>query len=764
MTAQTSGNIPVSKISPKYLHSNSTSHTWAFSAIAELIDNAYDPDVGAKNFWIDKTVIKGKICLTFLDNGVGMNYQKMYSMLSFGFSDKEAKDDHTPVGRYGNGFKSGSMRLGKDTIVFSKTKETMCVGLLSQTYLEEIGAENIIVPIVTFTYNGENQIQALPEYADCLRDILQHSLFQNEEELLREFEAIDTPSRTSDRTGTRIIIWNLRKTSGKPTEFDFDKDSYDIRIPVDESEDKKKNYGKPERFMESTPESDFSLRAYCSILYMKPRMQIILRKKRVKTQLISKSLAFTRKDYYKPAFLKPKSIPITFGYNTKSKQHYGIMMYNNNRLIKAYKRVGCQLKANNQGVGVIGVIECDFLNPTHNKQDFDDTEQYRKTIYNVGVKLKEYWEELRHEKSSGNPDSSVSVEDMVESPDQNWVQCDDCMKWRKIPDGFDCELLPEKWFCHMNPDNQFRSCDIPEEAKDSADEEQPDLKPYKQQEKQKKRERRKRQTVTSVQTPSPRKRTASSSSQSGFSTPSSLRKRKGEKVTQRGIKWERDELSGFGDVSDSEKYSIFTPIKSENDDDDDDDDVVKKEQTWCDDSMMDTNQERRRPKRAFAFDKENMEVKKTKWTDGGNVDTSETPSAFNSMPELHTISMSLKTANDDEEKQKGCEDSLSETQEEQSESDAILTEEQEEQDECDDLLREEQEEQNGSGDIVSEGEEEQPTPYGELLNLLNLTQDIAKIVRKTIRSFQKQIRSLRQQLEEVQFTNKREQQEEQTEY
>jgi hypothetical protein len=33
---------------PKFLHSNSTSHQWAFGAFAELIDNAVDPDVAAK--------------------------------------------------------------------------------------------------------------------------------------------------------------------------------------------------------------------------------------------------------------------------------------------------------------------------------------------------------------------------------------------------------------------------------------------------------------------------------------------------------------------------------------------------------------------------------------------------------------------------------------------------------------------------------------------------------------------------------------------
>ncbi|MEQ2207228.1 MORC CW-type zinc finger protein 3, partial [Xenoophorus captivus] len=83
--------------------------------------------------------------------------------------------------------------------------------------------------------------------------------------------------------------------------------------------------------------------AYCSILYLKPRMQVIVRGQKVKSQLIAKSLAWIRKDHYKPNFLE-KRITITFGYNTKSKDQYGIMMYHKNRLIKAYERVGCQLK------------------------------------------------------------------------------------------------------------------------------------------------------------------------------------------------------------------------------------------------------------------------------------------------------------------------------------------------------------------------------------------------------------------------------------
>lgn len=39
----------------------------------------------------------------------------------------------------------------------------------------------------------------------------------------------------------------------------------------------------------------------------------------------------------------------------------------------------CCLQANNKGVGVIGVIECNFLDPIHNKQNFNENDKYRYT-------------------------------------------------------------------------------------------------------------------------------------------------------------------------------------------------------------------------------------------------------------------------------------------------------------------------------------------------------------------------------------------------
>ncbi|XP_065151482.1 MORC family CW-type zinc finger protein 3b isoform X1 [Paramisgurnus dabryanus] len=390
--------IPLSTISPKFLHSNSTSHTWPFSAIAELIDNAYDPDVHARQIWIDWTRIKGLDCLSFTDNGVGLTRAKLHKMLSFGFSEKKAVRGHIPVGVYGNGFKSGSMRLGKDAIVFTKTRDTMSVGLLSQSYLEAIGAQRVMVPIITFRRDGHNHV----EDGASLRAILKHSLFSSEKELFTELRAISA----TGPTGTRIIIWNLRTSTNGDTEFDFDTDKYDIQIRA--------NFinGRGNSGLIMIPESEYSLRAYCSILYLKPRMQIIVRGQRVKTQLICKSLALIAQDNYRPSFLN-KRVRITFGYNTRSKEHYGIMMYHKNRLIKPYVKVSCQSKTERKGVGVIGVIECNFLQPTHNKQDFDDTDKYRKTMHNLSIKLEEYWNEIRYKRKKEDPKGTVAIEDVL---------------------------------------------------------------------------------------------------------------------------------------------------------------------------------------------------------------------------------------------------------------------------------------------------------------------------------------------------------------
>jgi hypothetical protein len=136
-----------------FLHSNATSHKWAFGAVAELLDNAVDEiQNGATFVIVDKTSNPrdGSPALLIHDDGGGMDPEAMRRCMSFGFSDKNSK---LSIGQYGNGFKTSSMRLGADAIVFSRHLNngilTQSIGLLSYTFLMQTHLDRIVVPMVS---------------------------------------------------------------------------------------------------------------------------------------------------------------------------------------------------------------------------------------------------------------------------------------------------------------------------------------------------------------------------------------------------------------------------------------------------------------------------------------------------------------------------------------------------------------------------------------------------------------------------------------
>ena len=75
---------------------------------------------------------------------------------SFGYCEKDKFEEsatHKPIGHYGNGFKSGSMRLAKDALVLSVHGDsaTACVGLLSQTLCADRHLDTLVLPVMDFT-------------------------------------------------------------------------------------------------------------------------------------------------------------------------------------------------------------------------------------------------------------------------------------------------------------------------------------------------------------------------------------------------------------------------------------------------------------------------------------------------------------------------------------------------------------------------------------------------------------------------------------
>ncbi|XP_059150148.1 ATPase MORC2A-like isoform X2 [Physella acuta] len=449
--------IPLSKVSPAFLHANSTSHTWVFSAFAELIDNAYDPDVSASELLIDQVDIRDTPCLIFLDNGAGMDRDHLLKMLSFGFCEKdiyERQGSHQPIGHYGNGFKSGSMRIGNDALVFTRSQRSASIGFLSQTFLKSIQTDCVVVPILEYRLPKLERIKS-QESRNNLNAILQYSVFKHEEELKAELRALE-----GSKTGTKIIIYNLKRLQDGTYELDFSSDPTDIRSPEAHEVDMTSVYHRP--IQHNSSEYKRSLREYCSILFLRPRMKITIRGIRVKSKLISKSLSNTEIDMYKPTWLS-RPVKIIFGFSCEKdkSEDYGMMLYHRNRLIKAFEKVGYQKQPNELGIGVVGVAQVDFLQPIHNKQDFNKDEKFNSVMSAFATKLNEYWNEKRPQLAS--PQQQAHQRNL---PDWLWAQCDQCLKWRRLPDGIDGNSLPEQWYCRMNADATHNRCDIPEEPED----------------------------------------------------------------------------------------------------------------------------------------------------------------------------------------------------------------------------------------------------------------------------------------------------------
>ncbi|KAM1918824.1 hypothetical protein FF1_023409 [Malus domestica] len=391
-------------IHPKFLHSNATSHKWAFGAMAELLDNAVDEiQNGATFVSIDKMSIPrhGNTALVIQDDGGGMDPEALRRCISFGFSDK--KSEFT-IGQYGNGFKTSSMRLGADVIVFSRhlasRRLTQSVGLLSYTFLARMGYNKIVVPVVDYEFDSSARtfgpiiLHDKDHFSSNLTMLLQWSPYSTEEELLKQFDDIGDH-------GTKIVVYNLWLNDDEDMELDFNSDPEDICI------NGVKELGTLKRHVQHVANLyQHSLRAYASVLYrqLPQYFRIILRGQDVERRNVAFYLNFVEFIKYRPKTegtikYRPTTdgnleleyiTAIGFWKEAARANIHGFNIYHRNRLILPFWRVLKQMTGST-GRGVVGVLEPNFIQPTHNKQDFEKTSLFHKLEDRLKQMTVEYW-------------------------------------------------------------------------------------------------------------------------------------------------------------------------------------------------------------------------------------------------------------------------------------------------------------------------------------------------------------------------------------
>ncbi|KAF0895542.1 hypothetical protein E2562_013858 [Oryza meyeriana var. granulata] len=391
------------RVHPRFLHSNATSHKWALGAFAELLDNSLDEAAnGATYVNIDMLENKkdGTRMLSVEDDGGGMDPDKMRHCMSLGYSAKTKVKD--TIGQYGNGFKTSTMRLGADVLVLSRScandgrRNTQSIGMLSYTFLRETSKDDIIVPMIDYEkgQDWKRMVRtSLIDWQTSLETIIQWSPYSSEAELLQEFSSIK-------KQGTRIIIYNLWENEQGELELDFDADVNDIQIRGGNQD--QKNIQMAKQFPNSRIFFTYrhSLRSYASILYLRVPFvfRMILRGKEIEHHNIIGDMMMKNHVTYKPVMTNgfPTDTDmvthVTIGFLKDAKHHIpiqGFNVYHKNRLIKPFWRVWTLPGI--QGRGIVGVLEVNFVEPAHDKQDFERTNNLARLEARLTLMQKKYW-------------------------------------------------------------------------------------------------------------------------------------------------------------------------------------------------------------------------------------------------------------------------------------------------------------------------------------------------------------------------------------
>uniref|UniRef100_H0WSM9 MORC family CW-type zinc finger protein 1 n=1 Tax=Otolemur garnettii TaxID=30611 RepID=H0WSM9_OTOGA len=512
------------KLHLDFIHANSTTHSFLFGALAELLDNARDAGAARLDvFSVDNETLQGGFMLCFLDDGCGMSPEEASDIIYFGASKKRLSTLKF-IGQYGNGLKSGAMRIGKDFILFTKKEETMTCVLFSQTFCEREGLNEVVVPMPSWLTGTKESVTDDPQkFSTELSIIYKYSPFKTEAELMQQFDVI------YGKCGTLLVIYNMKLLlSGEP-ELDVTTDKEDILITG---------------ALEGFPER-WSFRAYTSVLYFDPWMRIFIQAKRVKTKHLCYCLYRPRKYLYvtssfkgvfrnevkkaeeavkiaelvlkeaqieenrsdetslpfakdvlqralddveaKHKHLKEKqrelkkarTLSVFFGVNIENRSQAGMFIYSNNRLIKMHEKVGPQLKLKSLlGAGVVGVINVplEVMEPSHNKQEFLNVQEYNHLLKVMGQYLVQYckdtgisnrnltsfWNEVGYQnnKDMGTTLDSIQYQRRQAMAIPFMIQCDLCLKWRVLPSStnYQEKEFLDIWICANNSNLLENSC------------------------------------------------------------------------------------------------------------------------------------------------------------------------------------------------------------------------------------------------------------------------------------------------------------------
>lgn len=473
-------------ITNRALHSLSQAHEeWPFGAVAELLDNAVDAEASSVRINLVKGSDPGdEPYLAFQDDGCGMDDETLRHMLrEVGWTSKvsgrqsEAKG---VIGKYGQGFKTGCFRMGANVVVITKKATPQLVtpfaapvaralGISSSSSSAAAGDNGSDWNIGFLSLPGQdsnpspfdgspewnqpatthllkyNSIagfdQSKPDWKNSWKEILRRSPIRSLDDLQRHIKSFQ------EQPGTLILISRLRKY-GNELELQVPLNEADIVLPHRKQYPLRLWFGDKMRM-------DYSVTAYAEVLYRKPRLHIYVQGERVQTRLAEATLRQVNEAGLYENSSKKYRLYLGYSDSAKNDDVRGVLLYHGNRLISSYQH---HETLDFGYIGVLDTLNVRDVDVMNNKQRYvDSTKPYLELQAWIRVQCEQFTDHVQELRAKG--------QDIFKDIKDDWVECDQCRKWRKYPYTIRDQVRPKKSFkctdVHWNPD--YNHCDAPQE-------------------------------------------------------------------------------------------------------------------------------------------------------------------------------------------------------------------------------------------------------------------------------------------------------------
>ncbi|PRP73522.1 serine/arginine repetitive matrix protein 1 [Planoprotostelium fungivorum] len=365
---------------------------WLLGALLEFVHFSHDAQSSRCNIFARPSTQNNQQNNIYItDDGHGMDRDATRKMLH---PDPTVSLAERP--NLGANVVGGAMALTFDLLVVTKTNTLLTIGLFSKRLNEKRDKkENLKIPLVTWDLSKSTVIAWVDRIRRFQTDPTSPANEADADNMVRD---IGKFAELSGMDKVQLLEWAKKyfKTTGNMFILTRVRDDIDTKTDVRDMLLKPHGGKQPLRTTAAT-DVDFSLKACLSLMFLEPKMTILVQGDEVKCLNLKTTMEKPK------AYKFSSTCDLTLGIVPKfrDQNRSGLMLYWKNILVQPFFPISAEGQP-----GLIGLADVSNLIPTPSKLEFQHNETYRETSDWLQRKVEEYknWqlsetiEEMKREK------------------------------------------------------------------------------------------------------------------------------------------------------------------------------------------------------------------------------------------------------------------------------------------------------------------------------------------------------------------------------